>query len=227
MVEHSETSIVVAKAGANPSVRRLSRANVAWLYEAFQKPDFRLCYQPTLGQGADVVTKAFKTVMERQRAGNLTGAPPSAVHGRKPRRRGRRAQPCQKAEIGPRCAGYDKWGSQDKYEVSHFVASGPTHRQRLRQASYPRCCCCAAGRASAHSCPFPRARASPRRCSNFLLDGHGVLWPPSRSSSRSRLRDNSSRSSYAPAAGAPRGGWAADTLPGQTSRQGTARVVLS
>jgi hypothetical protein len=53
VMEDNDATIVIVNSGRNPSLRLVPRTqgvNVAWLHEVFRNPDYRLYYQPTLGQ---------------------------------------------------------------------------------------------------------------------------------------------------------------------------------
>ena len=53
VMESNDATILIMKTGQYPTMRHMSRThgvNVAWLHEVFQRPEYRLYYQPTLGQ---------------------------------------------------------------------------------------------------------------------------------------------------------------------------------
>ena len=54
---------------------------MAWLHEVFQRPEFRLYYQPTLGQCSDIFTKPFTTAATWRHACDLIGIITGEVAG--------------------------------------------------------------------------------------------------------------------------------------------------
>ena len=83
-MEDNDATILIIKTGRNPALRHISRThgvNVAWLHEIFQRPEYRLCYQPTLGQCSDIFTKPFTTAAAWRHACDLIGVLPGEVAG--------------------------------------------------------------------------------------------------------------------------------------------------
>jgi len=61
---------------------RTHGVNVAWLHEVFQNPDYRLYYQPTLGQCSDMFIKQFTIAVAWRHACDLIGIIIGDVGGR-------------------------------------------------------------------------------------------------------------------------------------------------
>ena len=84
VMEDNDATILIVKTGKNPTLRHISRThgvNVAWLHEVFQQPEFRLYYQPTLGQCSDIFTKPFPTAAAWKHACDLIGILSNEVMG--------------------------------------------------------------------------------------------------------------------------------------------------
>jgi hypothetical protein len=82
VMEDNDATILIIKSGKNPALRHISRThgvNVSWLHEVFQKPEFRLHYQPTQGQCSDIFTKAFTSSASWGHACDLIGLLPDEL----------------------------------------------------------------------------------------------------------------------------------------------------
>ena len=80
-----EAILAIWKTVKNSSLRHASRThgvNVAWLHDMFKRPEYRLDYQPTVGQRSDIFAKAFTTAAAWRRYCELIGICMSIVVGR-------------------------------------------------------------------------------------------------------------------------------------------------
>ena len=69
--EDNQPMIRVLETGKNPTMRHLMRTHrvsVGWLHESYLRNDFKLVYEETTSQCADIYTKAFTDVAKWEKA---------------------------------------------------------------------------------------------------------------------------------------------------------------
>jgi hypothetical protein len=85
VMDDNDATITIINTGKNPALRHVSRThvvNVAWLYEMFKRLEYRLYYQPTVGQCSDLFTKPFSVLPAWRHACDLIGIITGDVAGR-------------------------------------------------------------------------------------------------------------------------------------------------